>query len=115
MGCAYSTLWRDVQRNAPTRDAIDGPRDEAQSGQWRDIHLRRLSKRMGGHKHKRRTTGKGHSKPNKPRRQCKKTATQGDVMQKYALHRGQNHDTHAMGVAHGTTSSASCRAEMEDN
>ena len=51
----------------------------------------------------------------KHRRQGKKTATQGDVMQKYALHRGQNHDTHAMGVAHGTTGSVRRRAEMEDN
>ena len=64
---------------------------------------------------RRRTTGKGHIKPSKHRRQGKKTATQGDVMQKYALHRGQNHDTHAMGVAHGTTGSARRQAEMEDN
>ena len=80
--------------------------EDTQAGQWRDRHLRRLSKRMGGQKHTRRATGKGHNKLSKHRRQLRKTAKQGDAMRNYALHQGQNHDTHVMGVVHGTTGSA---------
>ena len=86
-----------------------------QAGQWRDRHLRRLSKRMGGQKHGRRATSKGHNKLSKHRRRHRKTAKQGDTIRTCALHQGQNHDTHVIGVAHGIAGRTRRRAEMEDN
>ena len=56
------------------------------AGQWRERPLRRLSKRMDGQKHRRRATGKGHSKLSKHQRRHIKTAKQGDAMRNYALH-----------------------------